>query len=73
MRLKKNKYLPKFKKQIYNYNLFIYQNNIISLTGESGSSKSETCKYLIEFLAHVSCSSEILKDRLAKVRYYHDY
>ena len=34
------------------------------MNGESGSGKSENCKYLVDFFAKTTCKNEVLKMRL---------
>jgi ABC-type oligopeptide transport system ATPase subunit len=37
------------------------------MIGESGSGKTETCKYAIEYFTNTSCKNEILKTKINQV------
>lgn len=52
---------------IKNFNKFFYftlKNHVIVLNGESGSGKSETCKYLMEYFTNIKCNNDSFKLKL---------
>ncbi|CAF0706559.1 unnamed protein product [Brachionus calyciflorus] len=52
--------------EIYKSAIQRQRDNIIVLNGESGSGKTETFKYAIDFFSKISCKNEILRNKISQ-------
>ena len=54
--------------EIYKTAISRQRDNIIVLNGESGSGKTETFKYAIDFLTKISCKNDQLRTKIFQVK-----